>query len=178
MRMDANLTRILKPPVFPSGTNIPMQWTMLADWLPKQFPVDYEEFVRIYGSGLVDGFIVVFTPFSRIEGAQMAYRAGKILDLARRLRDPLYPFPLYPEPSGALPWGTTDNGDTLFWVTEGSPEQWTVRVSRSRSSEFADYPLGLTGFLAGILDGALRCSFFPADFPSSCPTFVALDSPE
>ena len=101
MRMDANLTRILKPPVFPSGTNIPMQWTMLADWLPKQFPVDYEEFVRIYGSGLVDGFIVVFTPFSRIEGAQMAYRAGKILDLARRLRDPLYPFPLYPEPSGA-----------------------------------------------------------------------------
>lgn len=34
------------------------------------------------------------------------------------------PWPIYPEPGGLFPWAVTDNGGTLYWLTEGEPDGW------------------------------------------------------
>jgi hypothetical protein len=35
-----------------------------------------------------------------------------------------FPFPLYPEPGGLLPWAKTGDGTDLCWLTEGQPDSW------------------------------------------------------
>jgi hypothetical protein len=59
--------------------------------------------------------------------------------------------PIFPESDGYLPYGVTDNGDTLFWVTTGAPGEWTMAVMGPREPEVFVFPGGVVEFLADLL---------------------------
>lgn len=81
------------------------------------------------------------------------------------------PYPIHPEPGGILPWATTDNGDTLYWLTDGDPDSWPILIRESRGPGRVVYPFGVAEFLHRWLSGKLTCPIFPGWDVRSNPGF-------
>jgi hypothetical protein len=87
------------------------------------------------------------------------------------------PYPLFPEAGGLLPVAITDNGDTIHWLTNGPPDEWTIVVQDSRAPECEAYDMAFTDFLARWIAGLIssdilgplgrdgHASFAPVKFP-------------
>lgn len=73
-------------------------------------------------------------------------------------------------PGGLLTWGSSNQGDTFLWTTEGTgPEAWKVTVA-SRSGDWWHYDAGALQFTADLISGALE----PWGLPRVRPEVVAL----
>ena len=86
-----------------------------------------------------------------------------IQEVKRKFGDGEFPYPLYPENGGVLPWGGTDNGDQLYWVTNGTPNEWTVLINEVRSSNFQEFDYSMTGFICAWIKGDIECELIPYD---------------
>lgn len=73
------------------------------------------------------------------------------------------PFPLWPEPGGLLPWGSTDNNDHVFWLTIGEPDRWPVVATNW--DEWWVCSGGMQSFLVNVLNGGAPCPVFTEEFP-------------
>jgi hypothetical protein len=65
---------------------------------------------------------------------------------------------VFPEPGGLLPWGYTIDGFALCWLTNGTPDKWTV-VADSRGC-FAEYPGPMSAFLHDVLTERISWGIF------------------
>ena len=72
------------------------------------------------------GLIGIHVPVSWSPYARLVQAARSISEIFKDEED--LPFPMWPSSGGLLPFGTTDFGDTLFWLTLGAPEDWCVVV--------------------------------------------------
>jgi hypothetical protein len=73
------------------------------------------------------------------------------------------PFPLFPDPGGALPWARSDNGDVVYWLTRGDdPDRWPVAVwfARSGRREASVVEGGAAAFLSGWIGGGIQVDGF------------------
>jgi hypothetical protein len=81
----------------------------------------------------VDDFLYLFNPFAAGQDGNLLAEKDRVLAAYRQTRarfpDRL-PLPPFPEPGGVLPLGRTDNGDELYWVTDGDPDDWPVALGR------------------------------------------------
>lgn len=169
----ARLERVLTPPMHPAEVPGEADWeTTEADLC--RLPPDYRDFVTRYGTGSIDSFIWIFSPSSRNVNLRLDRQVAVQLDALQVINaSGLEPrLPVFPEESGFLPFGLTENGDLLLWETCGAPERWTVGVLPARDRSVGRYRLGMTDFLAGVLEGSLQCEVFPEDFPGPMPQFV------
>jgi hypothetical protein len=71
------------------------------------------------------------------------------------------PFSLYPEREGLLPVGLTDNGDVLYWLMRGEPDQWSVVLNESRGPKYETFAGSLSSFLTESLTGRVKFKIFP-----------------
>lgn len=168
------LIDVLPCPTSPMEVTASDTWTDVEVSLRQNLPSDFKEFVRSYGTGCIDNFLWVFNPFSANPHLNLLHQLEPRLNAEREIRDKfphLVPFALFPERGGLLPFGASDNGDVLFWLTEGVPDQWAVVVCESRGDEYSRFNCTMTEFLAGILNRTLKCEVFPNDFPSLRPQF-------
>jgi hypothetical protein len=69
-----------------------------------------------------------------------------------------------------IPWGSTDDGGSYLWVTNGDADRWTVFVEWDLSS--APYALGMEDFLLAGLRQELDAFAFGVGFPTSRPAYV------
>ena len=152
------LTKILPPPKKPaklvasSFADVEVKWGVAL-------PADYKAFLETYGPGKLASFLFLKDPrdaafddfFRDVVGAMR--EAGDV------------PGPLFPEPGGLLPIGTTDNGDTIAFRTTGAPDGWSVVIAEGRGPETSEYTGTLTAFLVAVLRGQHECPVFPEDFP-------------
>ena len=85
---------------------------------------------------------------------------------------PIVPYPVYPEPDGILPRGTSANGHEMFWLTTGEPINWGI-VFRDRSSiECRKYEqVCMSEFLVTMLKGEMDGG------RSKIPDFFLQDQP-
>ena len=60
-----------------------------------------------------------------------------------------------------LPLGRTDNGDELYWVTDGHPDDWPVALVESRAALQELHAMPVTGFLAALAANQLASASFP-----------------
>jgi SMI1-KNR4 cell-wall len=124
--------------------------------LGLRLPSDYKQFWRCYGAGeFVDPprlGIQVWDPFSD-------YYFDKIsadCDSLRRWGEAV-PYSVYPEVPGLLPWGSDDNGYTLYWLTEGHPDMWPVLFRPPREhTYFERIDLSMTSYLAGCFSQRIK----------------------
>jgi len=167
------LLKILLPP--PNPVEIPTAEDF--DAVERQvgtLPDDYKVFLTHFGTGIINRFLWVLNPASANQHLNFLRGGEPILKALKELKsDGEYsPYPLYPEAGGLLPFGKTDNGDALFWLRVGEPNQWPVIVNAARDPDYEKFDCGMTDFLADILTRHTRCSIFPKSFPGEASIFL------
>lgn len=172
-----NLSRILEPPASPHNTGNKKGWESFISTLGTELPPDYKQFIETYGTGGIDNFVWVLTPFVSDENVNFLKRQREISKAYLQLKKDFpeyYKHDVFPVTGGLLPWAFTDNGDELYWLTEGRPDKWKIVVYETRSSENYTYSLTMTQFLYRILTKDLTCDAFPEDFPSENLIFESI----
>jgi len=159
------LMAVVPPPVAPFEAFHGGAWDLIEAELGTPLPQDYKDFVRLYGCGEFMEFLTIHVPRSRSQYVRLEAEAYAVARLAGELADDElpFPYPFWPTPGGLLACGKTDNGDNLFWLTRGSPDDWTVVVWGRGSGEFEAFDCGLTDFLAGVATGGIEPEDFPED---------------
>ena len=147
-------------------------WTGPEYRLCLSFPADYKELLATFGLHCWGDFIHVLSPDTTNENLHLE-RAGLAslgaLHEIRRKEPDAVPFAVYPERCGLYPWGVTDNGDTLFWLTQGPPDQWPTVVIAARDRKHERHQYTATALLAQFLVGDLDSVLLLAPFEGQKP---------
>jgi hypothetical protein len=167
------LTRIVEPPAKPLDVPRPEDWAAVEAKIGTALPSDYKHFVQTFGLGKLSDFIWIYNPFTRYKYVNLVAQISMQRDVLREVKKQpgAVPFNIFPEIGGLLPLGGTDNGNTLFWLTRGSPEHWRIAINEARGPEWNTFKLDLTSLLAALLSRKIRCTVFPDDFPAPQPSF-------
>ncbi len=155
------LIAIVPPPQNPVEAR--GDWAAIQQRIGLNLPQDFKALIEVYGSGTFSDLLSPINPL-REGGTGFDSVERDFLESGREFRDILpdeSPWPIHPEPGGMFPWGTTDNGDTLYWLTEGEPDSWPILVRESRGPCAVVYPFGVAEFLYRWLSGSLICPIFP-----------------
>jgi hypothetical protein len=160
------LRKLLPPPAEPVEVGRPDGWAKVEVALGTGLPDDFKAFTELYGSGKVDDFLYLFNPFAEGEDGNLLFEKDRVLAAYAETRAKFpkrLPLPPFPEPGGVLPLGRTDNGDELYWVTEGAPDGWPVALLESRAARQEVHPVPVTGLLAELAAGQLQTEVLPAE---------------
>jgi hypothetical protein len=160
------LRQLLPPPADPVEPGRPDSWAEVEAAIGTQLPTDFKAFTELYGSGMVDDFLYLFNPFAAGKDGNLLIEKDRVLAAYRQSRarfpDRL-PLPPFPEEGGVLPLGRTENGDELYWVTEGHPDDWPVALLASRAALQELHRMPVTGFLAALAAYQLASRVLPDD---------------
>lgn len=171
-----SIIRVMPPPVGKSAGVSSESWRAIQDSLGLELPKDYRDFIDAYGTGRIDDFIWVLSPFAKNQYLNLCSQSKIILDAQKQFHSESgvkSAFTYFPDTNGLFPWGGTDNGDVLFWHCVGDPSRWNVVVRDSRSSRWRSFDLNMTAFLYAVVTKELIVDVFPDDFPSNSPAFTA-----
>lgn len=163
----ADLCEAVSPPANAVEPGNPEAFTAVEARLGFALPADYKSLIHAYGTGSWMGFLWVLNPFAHSRFLNLFEQTQRQLDAERTIRanwPTQVPFPIYPEQGGLLPWAMTDNGDRLYWLTEGQPETWATIVCESRGPRYDYHRMSCCAFLRRWIAGELRISVFPDDF--------------
>ncbi|MBK8255236.1 MAG: SMI1/KNR4 family protein [Polyangiaceae bacterium] len=165
----------------------PADWAFIESAIGTPLPADYKEFLQTYGSGTISNYMRVLNPFSTTELWLEKVRFRLSIYHSSRRNNPVpgftlppplapvnsMPYPIFPESGGVFPWGHTENGDGLLWLTQGNPNEWKV-VAETRSFRYAEFPGTMTEFLTALLSGKLTWGAFdPGAEKVPPPNFAA-----
>jgi hypothetical protein len=148
-----DLMGLVPPPVEPIDADGEWRWVWPS--LGCRLPNDYQDLVRAYGLGSFDD-VVLWTPFTPRSWANLVVNARDLADEYGPVRDDdpaAFPYPLYPEPGGMLPWASTGDGDWLCWLTDDEPNGWPVVEWNIREGAHR-HDVGAVEFLNDYLTGA------------------------
>ena len=164
---------LLPRPVQPKEQGTAPEWGTVTSKLGGPLPTDYMQFVDHYGSGTINGFLTVLNPFSANPHVNLLNQVFVQLSALRELRTSYpedFPFPLFFEPGGLLPWAVSNEGDVFCWSTVGVSGLWeVVTVPGSDSPE--QFKMSMSQFLARGLTGQLKTSALPPYFASGTGSF-------
>ena len=164
----ARLRALAPPPAEPVEPADPRRWPAVEQELGTALPADYKALTAVYGSGRFDELLWLFSPFAPRGPGNLLDERRTTLDAyeqTRRRFPARLPLPPFPEPGGLLPLGRSDNGNELYWLTEGAPDAWGVVLFGGRSTDHEVHRLGVAAFLAGVLSGGTPTSLLPDDLP-------------
>lgn len=155
-----NLLKAVPAPVAPTHI-FAGPWEPVETELGLSLPQDYKDFSRIYGRGYFMEFLGVGIPRSTNPNTRLELKIPQ-LSSAFAYRDDL-PHPIWPAPGGLVPFGTTDNGDILFWWPRDDLDVWGIAVWDRGLQTFETFGCDLTDFLAGLATGEILPEAFPED---------------
>jgi len=158
------LRELLPPPADPVEPGRPEGWAAVEAALGTRLPGDFKAFTELYGSGTVDDFLYLFNPFAAGQDGNLAVEKDRVLEGYRRTRARFperLPLPAFPDPGGVLPLGRTDNGDELYWVTQGDPDGWPVALLEARTALQELHAMSVTRFLAALAANQLPSRILP-----------------
>lgn len=139
------------------------------------FPEDYKKIISLYGSGAINNFLWIFSPFSSNKNLNIINKFYEIKDSYEYMKKnspEKLPLEYYNGKKGIFPWGITDNGDELYWnYTE---EGVGILVYASRYSDMIMYNMNLSDFLVELLRNRFFCNIFP-DFLLSENYYTIID---
>src|SRR5580704_4077461 len=148
MLIDA-LIPVLPPPVDPRESGSTIAWGDVHRRLGAVLPEDYIQFIKRYGTGVIGGWLTVLNPFAENRYQNLLVGGFEFLAAMREIKTEFpdsIPYPLYYEPTGLLPWGTSIDGDIFCWRTSGLSGHWaTVIIGRHTDRE--QFDLAFSQFL-------------------------------
>lgn len=156
------LLKVVPPPLAPFEA-FAGPWEPIEAEIGTALPPDYKDFVRIYGAGYFMEFLGVNVPRTRNLNTRFESQVGIICETFADDGGVGWPYAMWPDRKGLIPFGGTDNGDELFWLPQGAPDDWRVVVWDRGSLQFEVLDCGLTDFLAGLATGKVAPKEFPDD---------------
>jgi hypothetical protein len=169
----AELTALVPPPKEPKDAGPEAQWSEIQNSLGTQLPDDYRDFGRIYGSGdfKTPSSIAVYVcnPFAPWF---LQFVQQECADHRNLKEDGYVPYDFYPLSPGLLPCGGDDNGNRLYLLTQGQPNEWPVVVVSRAADVCERFELPLTTFLAKAFKREIVPKIWDAEeFFSEVPAF-------
>jgi len=149
------LVQVVQPPPKPYQP-FTGPWKRVETYLGTELPQDYKDFARLYGYGLFLGVVIIHMPSIDDPEATLEAQVRQTSYWFGQHRDQHYP--LWPRLGGLINFGVTENGDHLFWLPIGPPDDWKVVFWDRGLSEdecFEEFDCGMAEFLAGLADGSI-----------------------
>lgn len=120
----ARLTSLVAPPR--RGGNA-VNWDDLSERYPRGFPDDYKDFIRVYGQGVFDDFLVVCPPGQEVYPNDQSATVEGVTDDAELTAEEED----YDAPELLIGWGRTVDGDLLCWRADSpDPNRWGTVIWR------------------------------------------------
>lgn len=116
-------------------------WAAVERDLGSALPADYKQLADSFPDGYFRRFVHLRRPVRWRDGrVRLLSEFGSAqLESMREYRDTgevVFPYPLFPEPGGILPWAGISSPGVAFWLTgPGEPDDWRVVVA----TEECDY---------------------------------------
>ena len=166
--MHATIGRLvaMMPPPATRPTAEP--WHLAPGEVGFRFPDDYRDFTDLYGSGLINDKLLIWTPslkwgtvregdaregFTALAAGPPSGLGDYVAELHEDEPDE-NPYPMYPDEGGLLAWGNTYSANHFFWLT-GEPDPNTGPViAWNRSGDWHRFKGGFGDFLTDGSDGA------------------------
>ncbi|WP_157358570.1 hypothetical protein [Amycolatopsis sp. ATCC 39116] len=152
-------------------------WPAIERSLGLELPAEYKEIAETFPRGEFQGAVKLIRP-GDVDGDEddyLGYFAHRLQDMREwRNDDPgRFPFPIYPEEGGLLPWGWTSRSALLFWRTTGSWDKWTVVVADPTFEKWVELDQGLCDFLIELVTGRVEAvDVHDLGVAGGRPTFV------
>ena len=168
------LQDVLKPPANAVESGMGQDWGRITSKFGAPLPTDYMQYVELYGSGEIGGWLTVFNPFSKNPNIslleQFFYVLSGIGEIKKEFPESC-PYPLLFEPGGLLPWGISIDGDIYCWATTGSSGKWKI-VIIGRHSEPEEFQYSFSEFLSEAIKGNIESYTIPQEWKSNHVSFV------
>lgn len=164
-----DIATLIPPPAIPIQVGSLADWQAVEQELGVTFPTDFREFIFKYGTGYLGSFYSVWNPFWSSNKFVESVRLICAAERESQGRFPeFFPYAIYPDSPGFLPWGSDDNGNYYGWLTEGSADEWSVLSNEVRGLGYRLHCCTMTEYLAKVFGGEIRplCAdiFGPDDF--------------
>jgi hypothetical protein len=168
----SRLTQLSPPPSNPVEIGSVKAWKQVEKRLGVTLPVDYKDFIDLYGTGKFSNSILPYNPFAENDEVNLFM----ILDLHHRSNrftqkittsawSIVRPFELYPALDGLLPWGRVESlAHTLFWQVGGHRDHWSIIFYDLKSGEYEVWKMKFTEFLLKLFTGEIKTVLLPTDF--------------
>jgi hypothetical protein len=102
------------------------------------------------------------------------------LDYLRTIRasgESAFPYPVFPEPGGVLPWGDIRSPGLAFWLTDsGDPDKWPVIAATDNGSYWDLFDGSACEFLLEVAAGRYDASGFRDAFRENGSRWILLSS--
>ncbi|MFH8612030.1 SMI1/KNR4 family protein [Streptomyces sp. NPDC018029] len=174
--MTPALSRLTQLLPMPTTTSPAPTWDTAETALGAALPADYRELVEAYGGGFVDGYLLLLEPGC----ANDVYDLLKVSAEREEANASLWQFEDRPSEMEAdgnrlVCWGTTDNGEYLYWLVEpgDDPDSRAVMVNSASGEEWERYDMTVTRFLVAVLGGEVRSHILWDEFPRATHEFRA-----
>jgi hypothetical protein len=120
---------------------------------------EYKELVSAYGPGVVGGLLNVFHP-DQDECSMLDFMRA-MAPLYQEIVPDSIPYGVYPAVApGMVQWASTSDGDACFLVP-GRPGEWRIGVWFRQWSQWEEFDMAVTEWLAHQLAGRLRVDGLP-----------------
>ena len=167
------LQDVLKPPANAVESGMGQDWGRITSKFGAPLPTDYMQYVELYGSGEIGGWLTVFNPFSKNPNISLIEQFFHVLSGISELKKEFpesYPYPLLFEPGGLLPWGINIDGDIYCWSTTGSSGKWKIIII-GRHSEAEEFQYSFSEFLSEAIKGNVESYTIPQEWKNERATF-------
>lgn len=149
-------------------------WKAIENKLGSSLPDDYRTLVEVTPQGRFRGFVDLIRPgdIGHPDTDFLGYYAHRLDDMRswREAEPSRFPYPIFPESSGLLPWAVTPNHDLVFWLTEGrDPNSWPVVVADNQFATFAPVASSACEFLTMVATGRFDASPYGFDLTGKPP---------
>lgn len=156
-------------------------WLSIERSLGLSLPVDYKALAEIFPPGRFQGFVGLCVPGDVGDPADRFIGDNENLlgDMRawRKSQPELFPYPIYPESGGLLPWSITHRGDPIFWLTSGSdPSSWSIVVTDLEFSHWTLLKMSTCRFLTEVVEAKFDASNYDIDLAGSPPFFDYAES--
>jgi hypothetical protein len=146
-----------------------------------RLPADYKELVQSFPDGWFRDLVRPIRPGDVGSPATeyLGFYANWLEDMRtwRSHGDGEYPYPIYPESGGLLPWAEGHGGEMCFWLTgPEDPDTWPVVSADKDFERWQLFPGPMCGFLTALVHGSIDNPFQPGSpIPTSVPAFSSLE---
>ncbi|MFH8371510.1 hypothetical protein [Streptomyces sp. NPDC018031] len=130
-----------------------VDWAAVEARIGTALPGDYKHLVELFWDGAFDDYLQIHVPGARFAHADIVRDTEWLSAWATAQGSDLWrPYELYPAPGGLLQWGSTEQADQFFWLTEGAdPDRWPVLVTEDVPDSWVRFDGTTTEFVYRML---------------------------